>query len=118
MGNSKDNRINLSLSTDGSCFFCTQNERDVPDFGTGKGECYEKKELEIQTGRCDRSGHWNFMWISCRLCCESEIWSCLYWTGIFYYHAIGGRNLNVFDDPCISYRRVGGKNDETKQDAE
>ena len=40
------------------------------------------------------------------------------WTGIFYYHAIGGRNLNVFDDPCISYRRVGGKNDETKQDAE
>ena len=36
----------------------------------------------------------------------------------FYYHAIGGRNLNVFDDPCISYWRVGGKNDETKQDAE
>ena len=52
------------------------------------------------------------MWISCRLCCESEIWYSLYWTCIFYYHAIGGRNLNVFDDPCISYRRVGGKNDD------
>ena len=38
--------------------------------------------------------------------------------GIFYYHAIGGRNLNVFDDPCVSYWRVGGKNDETKQDPE
>ena len=32
--------------------------------------------------------------------------------------AIGGRNLNVFDDPCVSHWRVGGKNDETKQDAE
>ena len=28
---------------------------------------------------------------------------------VFYYHAIGGRNLNVFDDPCISYWRVGSR---------
>ena len=26
--------------------------------------------------------------------------------------------FNVFDDPCVSHWRVGGKNDETKQDAE
>ena len=26
--------------------------------------------------------------------------------------------LMIFDDPCVSYWRVGGKNDETKQDPE
>ena len=68
-----------------------------------------RSNWKIETGRCDRSDHWNFMWISCRLFRKPEIWSCLYWTGIFYHHASCSRTFDVFDDPCVSHRRLGGE---------
>ena len=33
----------------------------------------------------------------------------LYWIDIFYHHASCSRTFDVFDDPCVSYRRIGGK---------